>query len=114
MMDPDNIVIGYDATRKIRQCEKCTVILVLEHRSKLITIDKDLDCSEIHSWVTSAQKRPYNCFHRKSVSSSLKICEKMFPRWFELYKIFFVIASYEASKDIYSHVLTFYLLTLTT
>ena len=109
-----NIAIGYDYTRKIRQCEKCTVIIIFEKKPEIIALDKNLDYFEIRpGWPMFVHKRPYNCAHNLRVNQSLKICEKMFPRWFELYKIFVVIGIHEASKDIYSHILTFYLLTLT-
>lgn len=106
-----NIDIGYDATRKIRQCGECTVIIIFENKPEIIALDKNLKCGEIRpGWPMFMHKRPYNCVHNFRVNQSLKICEKMFPRWFELYKYF--VNTSEAGKDIFSHVLTFYLLTL--
>lgn len=107
-----NIEIGYDATRKIRQCEECKVIIIFEKKPEIIALDRDLKCSEIRpGWPMFIHKRPYNCVHNLRVNQSLKICEKMFPRWFELYK-YFVINTHDAGKDIFSHMLIFYLHTL--
>lgn len=113
-MTISNIEIGYDATRKIPQCKECKVIIIFENKPEIIAADKNLRFSKIKpGWPMFMHKRPYNCIHNFRVNQSLKICEKMFPRWFELYKIFFVAGIYEASKDVYSHILTFYLCTLT-
>lgn len=112
-MPISNIDIGYDATRKIPQCKECKVVIIFENRPEIIAVDKNLKCSKIRpGWPMFMHKRPYNCVHNLRVNQSLKICEKMFPRWFELYKIFIINRS-EAAKDIFSHVLTFYLHTLT-
>lgn len=109
-----NITIGYDVTRKIRQCEECTVIIIFKKKAEIIALDKNFNYAEIKpGWPMFVHKRPYNCVHNLRVNQSLKICEKMFPRWFELYKIFFTIGMHEASKDIFSHLLTFYSHTLT-
>lgn len=107
-----NVFVGYDAVRKIRQCEECKVIIIFENKPEIIALGKNLKCAEIKpGWPMFVHKRPYNCAHNFRVNRSLKICEKMFPRWFELYKYF--VNTHEVGKDIFSHLSTFYLLTLT-
>ena len=63
-----NIAIGYDATRKIRQCEECTVIIIFENKPEVIALDKNLKCANKTGWPMFVHKRPYNCIHNLRVN----------------------------------------------
>lgn len=116
----NNIAIGYDAIKKIVECEKCVVIFYSTISDNISYVADDYVfiplCSSLgHEFsFFHFRSRPYThykCVHGDRLDKSLKICKKILPKWLELYRYFVLICGYEY-RDIFLHVLDFYLLTL--